>query len=492
MKPLIALWLGIFSLYLLSCQNAGSQKHVVTDSTPSPRISFCRLLDSLPMVDRAASSHLTGLRDVTGNEMLLSFPQWAGHMAVAGVYVRNPGFTVVYIYASEGDGAEYLAAYDTTGQLLSAQVMGENRSASTNSTKTFVSSTTVFRNDSIIEVRTTKDSTDLNDHPIIATSGKLRLLKIGRDGQIAYLPTETRSFAEYLASFPKRKFPIEIKAAPVTSGLPPLSGQTPFMDYRDYITAYTLRFYQFASLKADHNFYMAIYANDEMREARRLFHAGSLLIVYSREGRETDRTTLYGGASQAMYENEVTSASIQANGTVRIKDKESSLIFEQHTENEHYTDIYRDYTLRVNKKGKLEGEINNFKVNCDFLYPGRFRKQLLFMKRSGDIGNTGAEQICWLPFKSRVGLLFHFFVDFQNTFGELLLVDKNLVVTDRLLLHNGLKTESLKSMFWKKVPKDVFLAENMNPLITLNKPMAIAVNGQSLLVTPQGKFVAPE
>lgn len=72
MKPPLTLRLLILSLGLLSCHQAARAPKVVLDSAQLAHRKCKLLLDSLPLVNRLASSYNTGLREVSGNPLAIA------------------------------------------------------------------------------------------------------------------------------------------------------------------------------------------------------------------------------------------------------------------------------------------------------------------------------------------------------------------------------------------------------------------------------------
>ncbi len=445
MKTLVNITVALLTIAAAGCQNSGNTNtdadtaRVTIKSIPG----FPGLVDSLPMVDRTDADEK--LKDISGSSFI---PAPNGHKfekVLAGIFVRNNHYVAIvfkcYTNVNKNWFRQILGTFDHKGKMIATEEIGMNAVSESKTEHSYTRMEPFFENDSIIELRTQWYVYSTNHESEPKSKGKLKLIKLDAKGEISHLPQENISFQEYLHRFPEAKVPLVLDKVPDNSKLKPVSILTPFFNFEQHIFADTLQFYHYGKIMLPGKMPMLLYSTDEMEQGEGVIAPGYTLVVYTPEGKETDRKMLLGREDAEGYYTQAENATIAADGTIHMKETLAEPIFYNMDQQDDWRFIW-DLTLRQDADGELMETRNSLEIASRFFDAKSMRTLLSSILPDESREEHSFEGTSWIPFPHPVAIAVHIFHRNSERLAEVVLANQNLDITDRYVIFSNLKNTS--------------------------------------------------
>ncbi|NIG56064.1 hypothetical protein [Chitinophaga sp. Cy-1792] len=492
MKTLAKTLMALLSVSMLACQNneTNNSDADIAKVTIKTIPGFSGMVDTLPKLTMPYNDDQ--LKTVQANAFI---PAANGHkfqMIQAGVLFNRDTVTALifkcYTDLNKNRYQVFLATFHKNGKTIASEEIGVNAVEENGNEHSNTSMQPVFDGDSLVQLRTQWYVYYTNRESSPKSKSKLKLIRIGRNGTITHIPQENVSFQDFMNRFPALKLPLALTIAPDNSLLKPVSLLTPYYNFEGYMLADTLQFYHFGRISLPGKYPMLVYTTGQMEQGEGITEPGYQLVVYSPEGKETDRHMLLGTEAAESYYTTAENATIDASGNIHLTETLGEPVYYTVNLSDDLRYIW-DLSLKPDNEGKLDQTRNSLQIASNFYDPATLKANLKeILSGEEEHEEHYFNGVSWIPFEKPVAIGLHIFRRNNEVLAEVFLGNENMDVTDRFIVYNGLKRTIYAGTMPAQFEDQDDAISAQGEKIEFNGPVTLKVAGKLLEVTPQGKF----
>ncbi|MBC9933451.1 hypothetical protein [Chitinophaga qingshengii] len=490
MRRLATVLILVPAMAFFSCNNSSSTGEVpLADSVKTVSFDFKEWLKHLKPVEPPVNTYDLENIDST----LGPFAQSGFHSVSAGIVSRHKNYVAIAaqcIFKKDNyDNTVLLLVYSPDGKEIARQEIGSDKDETKNNETNSMHKWPEFLNDTTFWVKETwytqKKGDDVGD-----SKARMKQFRIDYTGKITAVPQETVTFDAYASRFKPLTIPFTI-TYPNVAGLKPVSLQTPFLDFSEWIYFEKVDPYHYGKIDLPGKGTYLLYATGQLNGGESVMDSTVQLVYHSPDGKESSSIRLNGYSGSEGYYTASKNASIAADGTIRVIEESND---NGGTGEELYfgNTMEDEVTYTPKEGGKLKRQLVKKNFITEELSVNDL-KELLANRRSNYAANTEPkteiDQSLYSIQRNDIVLVrMHVYDNGAEQLVELYTIKPDLKVLDRYVLLNTLKSmpyDKVKAADDVALEGEHYKADNLQ---ILNGPAIVTLKDKVLQITPEGKF----